>query len=373
MKNNQDIFFVFILLIVDNFLLGAGFDIVTNGSIYLSFLILLLRFYRRSLPQKNVFFSFICFAILAVLSLVINGVSSFTTITLEATFLLRFVVLISILSSPLSFNARQMSILKYLMWVSLFSMFLQFVHTFITNGTGMLLRGDRNHSAVVITSFFIFYYALFGKKSLLSIFFVITNFSRNLVLGLFIFFAERFFLLNALTKSKYIFFIGVVFFLNSLFYLYGYVLDNYFSGVVGSTNDLSRLFVVFDGSNTLRFTLNYDFLKMVGENLTQFLIFTGKYSDLKEVLGLYPHNSYLHLLYRAGVIRAFLLLSILIYFVRSKGAILALTIFLFQAAFIHEMFLNSAVILLACSISIFNNQEQENERCIYNRRSRSSA
>lgn len=373
MKNDQDIFLVIVLLILDNFLFGAGFDLFTILSVYLSFIVLAPRYFQMVLPKKIVLITSCLFGVCSLLSFIIHGVNGFHTVTLEGTFLIRFVVLISLLVTPISFNPRQVSILKYLMLISLGSMFFQCLHSYIYTGTGMLLRADRNHSAVIITSFFVLYHALFGKKSLFSLFFVVTNFSRNLVIGLMIFFSEHIIGLDKFTKRKYVFLISIVVFLNSIFYLYGYVLEHYFTGVVGSSNDLSRLFVVFDGSNTLRFKLNFDFLQMIGDNFLQFLIFTGKYSELKDVLGLYPHNSYLHLVYRVGVIRAVLLLLILMYFIKSHGALLAFTIFLFQAAFIHEMFLNSTIILLCFTIGIFNQQEATNEGRIRNRGSGSSS
>lgn len=52
MKNDQDIFLVIILLVIDNFLLGAGFDFTINFSMYLSFFLLLPRFLRMLLTKN---------------------------------------------------------------------------------------------------------------------------------------------------------------------------------------------------------------------------------------------------------------------------------------------------------------------------------
>lgn len=359
MKNNLDLFIVLILLIIESFFLGSGFGVITNGFAYISLVILLPRLLLFVFPIPKLFILILLFAFLTAVTLTSN--SSIHNITLEITFAIRLLILIIVLNSDLSFNPLQLKTLKILLVISIASMLIQCLFTYFTQGNGMLLRGDRNHSAVIITSAFLLYYVIFSEKLRLSFVFVITNFSRNLVIGLIILFFDKLLPLKSMVRLKYLYFFSIVFFLNSIFYFYGWALENYFTGEVGSSNDLSRLLVVFDGSNNLRFNLNYEFLTLIGSDILAYLVYTGDYSGLKEILGLYPHNSFLHLLYRVGIIRCFIVISLLVYFVRSKKAALVLTIFFFQAAFIHEMFLNSLIILLSFMIAISNHKDSYNE------------
>ena len=350
LKLKSDIFIVLTLFIVDSFLLGGGFRVVSNLFTYISVLILVPR--SISLCRKNELYISIIFLIFFFYVVAVIKEFNLSVVMLESSFALRIIVFVTILFSEFNLYKVQKQLIKYLMIISCISMLIQFVISYKAFGTGMLLRGDRNHSAVIITQFFMLCYALWNRKLTIAFLFIPLNFSRNLLLGALILFSERVMPMEFLFRHKWSIMFSLVIFLNGIFFFYGILLENFFTGPVGSTNDLSRLIVIFDGSNNLRFNLNYEFLVMIGQDWVNYIVYSGVYSDLKEVLGLYPHNSYLHLVYRIGILRSLLIIVLIIYFIKSKRAVLFSLIFFIQAAFIHEMFLNSCIIFLGFLLSI---------------------
>jgi len=298
-----------------------------------------LRFSRAEIVLLTLFSG------IAICQIIIQA--SFTTVSLELSFFLNVILLVLIGK----LDIRKSSSTDRLLYIFfLLACLAQIFTFFMLTGEGMLLRGDRNHSAVIITVL-IFSYSYFFKHSNFTGLIILLNKSRNLALGLFAF-LFRDLITTLFNTRKYLMFSILLAGLFCISYLYFFLITYLEITNIGSENNLSRLLVIFDGSNSYRFRLNNEFVSIVLEDWQSYIINTGIYSELIDLLGLYPHNSYLQLIYRVGILRGFLYLFLIISLVRKHNAALIVALVI-QSMFIHDVLLSN-VILLALIMSKFN-------------------
>jgi len=285
------------------------------------------------------------FSFIAMFQIIIQA--SLKTASLEMSFLINVILLVLIGKLEVrKSSVTDRSVYTFFLLASLAQIFIFFMVT----GEGMLLRGDRNHSAVIVT-LLIFSYSYFFKTSNFTVLIIFINKSRNLLVGIFVFLFRDLFT-TLFHKRKFLMFSLLLVGLFSINYLYFLSITYFDITNYGSENNLSRLLVIFDGSNSYRFRLNNEFIAMVLGDWKSFIINTGIYSDLIDLQGLYPHNSYLQLIYRAGILRGCLYVFLIILLVRKNNAALIVALF-FQSMFIHDV-LSTNVILLAFIMSKFN-------------------
>ncbi|MDA9032442.1 hypothetical protein N9H75_04295 [Amylibacter sp.] len=277
-----------------------------------------------------------------------------TVVTLEISFLINIMLLILIDKLSITNNV---GIARAAYVIFLLACIVQVLFFFILTGEGMLLRGDRNHSAVIIT-LLIFSYSYFFQHSNLTSLIILLNKSRNLLVGIVIF-IFRDYVLSLFSKRKFLMFSFLLVSLFFINYLYFFLITYLKITNIGSENNLSRLFVIFDGSNSYRFRLNNEFIAMVLEDWRSYLINTGIYSELIDTMGLYPHNSYLQLIYRVGILRGCMYLFLIILLVKKDNLVLIVAL-LCQSMFLHDILLSN-IILLAFIMSKFNSINKEND------------
>ncbi len=343
---------VFILLCTSVFVTGAFSSIFDNVIRLACFALLIPEF--LSSVKKNMLLLMLSLIHVGLFFVAIFLSPSINTITLEFTYLLLFLSIVALINTNLKLN----KVSKLILCLSGLAILAQCLLSYVTTGVAQLLRGDRNHSAVIIFAFYMVFYVVFGRRSLIPFILAPINLSRNLFFPLVV----SVFLLKSkiwdfVRRHRYFLLTSFFIVLNTVGFLYVFMLTYYAGAIsVGSDNNHLRLLTVFDGSNTLRFKLNAEFLLMVWQSWGDYLIHTGVYSDLKEVFGLYPHNSYLHLIYRVGLIRAVILVYLLIAYARSGIGVLCVVLLFFQAAFIHEVFTTNVLIVYVFIISILNSK-----------------
>jgi hypothetical protein len=310
-------------------------------------LLALLLFLPKILIWKfklNEILIFLFFSLTALYQILSNP--SATIISLEISFLLNVFLLVLINKLKPTKSSRY-DRLAYNFF--LISCILQITFFYFINGDGTLLRGDRNHSAVILTVL-MFSFAYFYKHINLIGLLVLINQSRNFLVGIIVF-LFRDFITTIFHKRKYIMFSVLFCSLFAISYLYFFFITYLEITNIGSENNLSRLLVIFDGSNSTRFMLNNVFIEMIIKDWSTYLIYTGVYSDLIEIQGLYPHNSFLQTIYRVGLLRAFMYFLLIITFVNKYNTSIIVALF-FQSMFIHDILLSN-VLLLAFVTSKF--------------------
>ena len=335
---------LFVLLGVGLFALGSisgQLNFLLKAAALLLFLPKLssLRFSRAEILLLTLFSG------IAICQIIMQA--SLTIVSLELSFFLNVILLVLI--GKLEIRKSSLTDRSFYIFF-LLACFAQILIFFILTGEGMLLRGDRNHSAVIIT-LLIFSYSYFFKHSNFTGLIILLNKSRNLVLGILVF-LFRDLITTLFSTRKLLMFLMLLSGLFSITYLYFFLITYLEITNIGSENNLSRLLVIFDGSNSYRFRLNNEFVSMVLGDWQSYMINTGIYSDLIDLQGLYPHNSYLQLIYRLGILRGFLYLFLIISLVRKHNAALIVALFI-QSMFIHDVLLSN-VILLAFIMSKFN-------------------
>lgn len=346
-------------------MITMGFGVFALGSIYGQLNVILKALAITFFLPKLMGFKFKIAEVLVIAFFLVVALAqvflhrSFSTLTLELSFLLNVVLLVLIDKLPL----RKPSVTDKLVFnFFCLSALTQIVYFFLVTGEGMLLRGDRNHTAVILT-LLMFGYSYFYTQTNLAPLLIVLNKSRNFLVGILVFvFRDKFsriFLANKFLMFSF-FFAGLF----AISYIYFYMLTLLEITNYGSENNLSRLFVVFDGSNSYRFKLNNDFVEMVIRDYGSFFVRTGVYSELVEVLGLYPHNSFLQLIYRAGFLRAVVYVVLIVMLLHKHNAALMIALFC-QSMFIHDV-LSTNVILLAFILSKFNARDRT---CLYSGRS----
>ena len=260
-------------------------------------------------------------------------------VTLELTLLLQVYVLVALRGVP-----KEMAtiLLKASFVISFMMVVVQFSYYYSQVGVGMLLRGDRNHTGLILTGLMFSGYYIYRYRFSFVPFFLPFNFSRNFGVGI----LSYIFLLNysgLIDRYKYI----IVSFLVLLVYVMPglYVFAAGYLGVnSGSENDISRLLVVFDGSNAFRFKLNSEFFNLIISDVSGYALHTGVYGDLKDIIGLYPHNAYLQLIYRAGWVRFILFLLLMVWLMNDRNAAFVVTLMV-QGMFLHDIFLTNILIM----------------------------
>tara|TARA_Y100000768_G_scaffold381115_1_gene359275 strand:- start:1110 stop:2156 length:1047 start_codon:yes stop_codon:yes gene_type:complete len=331
-KNNSSNIIVFYLIIFQFFVLGDSFpDIGRAIRIILAF-ILVLDFF---INKEKFSYLILVFTILFLFSILSYQESVFIEIS---SFLFLLIIFLLKENTSVFINRED---LKIIFSICLFSLYFQLFSYYLIYEEFSFFRGDRNHSGIITLFFSILLYRFKMKRILiLTIPIFLLLLSRNLIFSFLLFFILMNF--NVFYKYKFISLSLILISLISLPLIVNFVFNNYFLDVdIGSSNDISRILSLKDGSNILRFKITGEQLENIFINYNDFLFRSESINDItRDVFkSEMPHSSIVEGFYRLGIIRFAVLIFVMIFLIRDKFMFSFFTSIFFAGAIIHNVLL----------------------------------
>lgn len=332
---------IYLLIIFDVFILGLGFNVVSHVVRALTAILLVVSIFilKDQELRKRGIFAVSIFLLISILT--ISG----DNLLLETSsfFLIIGFVLLSIVISrqkiKLHVGSKELFIL-------LSAVYFQVLYMYFSEGVITLLRGDRNHSGIILI--FLTYWLAKNKpkmvKYLVPLFVLLL--SRNpvfsLILGLMIF------KLNII-RFRRVSFIFSLFLFVSLPLITNHLFEQQFGHVeVSGTNGIERFTQIKDGSNVLRFKVAGEQLLYIGDHLKDFIFSSNSINNLTRNIrkSEMPHNSFVELVYRFGLLRLVIILFIISTFRHNKISHALWISLIFSGSIIHNVFVTNLILLV---------------------------
>lgn len=334
---------IFILVALEFFLLGAGSTLFSQMNRILICVILLTQTLQEKQSINESIKIVLWHTTLFLMSLlVINEVNYLIEVS---TFC--FLSSIFLMSRRKNIDLNGIIFSKKLLGFILLVIYVQLLYSKLTIDQYTLFRGDRNHSGIILLFFsFILFYHKNYKLLLCLIPAFILLLSRNPIFSI-LFFVAIYVL--KIKKRKTIGTLSLVFFM-IMPMVVNYIFTNVFGDVqVSGSQGVERLIQLKDGSNVLRFKVAGEQLNHIYNNLSQFLLRSQSINDLTRhiVASEMPHNSYVELFYRLGVIRMTLFFYLIYSAVKQSYKTFVFSIvLLFSGSILHNVFTTNLIYLL---------------------------